>query len=211
MAQELSYEQIEDFMSGPKAPSTVRFYDYPRLDSRKSHQAGRRVYVDTLYIEIRVKGVRDFVAHPASQEEIRKHPREYQEYLDKKDKHSAMPIGNLPTMVPMHEKELLAMGIANIEDLVGRADTLPADYHPYVRMARAIMDSMEESDAPVPSGPEHGGVQEGQGSASFGSEIEGHGTGPEEEIFPREEEIFPQSQVVNGDFELTFVGTVPLR
>jgi len=102
----------------------VRFFVKPKLLGLRSKQAGRPVYEDREYVEIKVKGQDKQVAvHPVKEEHKQRFPIAYMQFQSKKPAPViGTPVEMLPNLGPSLAMHLKSINIRTIEDLSNISD-----------------------------------------------------------------------------------------
>lgn len=125
----------------------VRFFVKPKLMGFKSTEAGREIYEDREYIEIRIKGQdKQVVIEEVTAKHKQKYPIAYTMFLHQKPQVVVgTPIEQLPGVGPSLAHNLKGMNLRTIEDLAGISDenTLQAigmGARDLVKRAKAFLD-----------------------------------------------------------------------
>jgi len=123
------------FMPGRKeddAGLIVRFHLQPRLLVAKSNAAGRKIYADAEYCEIRIKGQpKQVVDELVTPEHIAKFPVAYAYFKAQKEMPVVgTPIEQLPGISPSVVEKLKAMRIRSCEDGAAMSDAAKQEFGP---------------------------------------------------------------------------------
>lgn len=130
----------------------VRFYPKPRPDKAKTAEAGRPIFRDTDYIEIRTPGSRDAVSRPATQRDIERFPEHYERYRKRiAEPLEGTPLSEWPSMTRSMAEELSFINIRTVEALASVADTHMAKFRGLSTLKRKAQDwlALAEDDAPL--------------------------------------------------------------
>jgi len=127
----------------------ARFYVKPYELKKKSKEAGRPIYEDREYVEIRVQGDSKMVIDREVREEDRKRwARQYDAFAEGKDQPlDGTAIEQWPIISESKRKELIGAGIRTVEALAElREDIikkLGMDTRELVKMAKAYLEKAE--------------------------------------------------------------------
>lgn len=130
----------------------VRFYPKPRPDKAKSAEAGRPIFRDTDYIEIRTPGSRDAVSRPATQRDIERFPEHYERYRKRiAEPLEGTPLAEWPSITRSMAEELSFINIRTVEALASVADAHMAKFRGLSTLKRKAQDwlALAEDDAPL--------------------------------------------------------------
>ncbi len=101
----------------------VRFYLKSVQDQAASLEAGRPVFVDKEYVEIRVPGSKDAVAHPAKQRDINRFPRHYEAFKARVEAPiEGTPLVEWPQISRSQAEELSFFNVKTVEQLIAMSD-----------------------------------------------------------------------------------------
>ena len=136
----------------------VKFFTDATLDTAASAEAGRPIYKDVEWIDIRIPGNRDnVVCRPARKLDKQRFPRHYaafqQRTAGKEEKLVGTPLSAWPYegMTPARVKELDFHNIRTVEQLAGTADGTGAKLPGFQAMKQAAVAYLElaKQQAPV--------------------------------------------------------------
>lgn len=118
----------DDFTAGSQQKMDeqllVRFMIQPRQDKTQSIEAGRPVFRDCEFIEIRVPGSRDAIARPARPSDIERFPRHYEAFKKRAEMpQEGTPLAEWPIITRSLAEELSFLNIKTVEALASVADT----------------------------------------------------------------------------------------
>jgi len=100
-------------------PNHVTFYMHPVLLGKVSQEEGREIYEDRIYVEIQVPGQKNQIVKREVQDKDKaEYSKEWGAFDGGTDAVVGSPIDHLPGMTPSKAKELQALGIYTIEQLV---------------------------------------------------------------------------------------------
>ena len=113
---------VQSYLRGNREDDSaliVRFFVKPKLMGLKSKTAGRPIYEDREYVEIKVKGQDKQVAvHPVKEEHKQRFPIAYTQFQSKKPAPVVgTPVEMLPNLGPSLAMHLKSINIRTIEDL----------------------------------------------------------------------------------------------
>ena len=122
----IQFEDDHNLFAGGNAGDEklfVKFEDKPVQDKQASEDAGRPIFKEVPHISIRAAGAQNFVCRRASQEDIRRFPRHYAAFTQKRE----IPVeGTLlaewPLMSRTMAKELEALDVRTVEQLLNMSD-----------------------------------------------------------------------------------------
>ena len=102
----------------------VRFIIKPRQDHAASKEAGRPVYKDTEYVEIRTPGSRDAICRPAGAGDIARFPKHYEAFKARvsQDVVSGTPLTEWPVISRSQAEELAFFNVKTVEQLIAMSD-----------------------------------------------------------------------------------------
>lgn len=102
----------------------VRFFLKPREDAVASKEAGRPVYKDTEFVEIRTPGSRDAVCRPARAGDIARFQRHYDAFKSRTDTEllEGTLLAEWPLITRSHAEELSFFNVKTVEQLVAMSD-----------------------------------------------------------------------------------------
>jgi hypothetical protein len=108
----------------------VKFFERPRPDRLASLEAGRPMFKDVEFIEIRTPGNRDAICRPARQRDIERFPKHYQAYKDRvsTDHLEGTPLSEWPLMARSRVEELAFHNVKTVEQLAGMPDSNVAQF-----------------------------------------------------------------------------------
>jgi hypothetical protein len=108
----------------------VRFFVKPMQDQAASQKAGRPVYADREYIEIRTPGSRDAICRPASAGDIARFQRHYDAYKARNDTEmvEGTPLAEWPLISRSQAEELSFFNVKTVEQLVAMSDQNAAQF-----------------------------------------------------------------------------------
>jgi hypothetical protein len=119
MYQDQQVESPED------AKLLVRFFWKEQKNNQASLEAGRPIYDETEFVEIRVAGKRDPQAvRPARKADIKRFPRHYQAFKNRTaEPESGTPLREWPIITRSQAEELAYLGVKTVEQLCDVSDT----------------------------------------------------------------------------------------
>lgn len=105
----------------------VRFFLRPKKDEAASLQAGRDIWKDVEYIDIRTPGSKDAVCRPARQRDIQRFPRHYQAFKTRIEgsgevEMEGTPLVEWPLVTRSRCEELAFFNVRTVEDLANMSD-----------------------------------------------------------------------------------------
>ena len=101
----------------------VKFFVKPRQDPRQTAEAGRPVFVDTEYVEIRIPGSRDAICRPASPRDIARFDRHYAAFKSRTEApETGTPLVEWPLITRSQAEELSFHNVKTVEQLVSMSD-----------------------------------------------------------------------------------------
>lgn len=102
----------------------VRFLIKPRQDQAASREAGRPIFRDTEYVEIRTPGKRDPVCRPASAADKARFPKHYQMFKERTDGlvSEGTPLSEWPHISRSMVEELAFFNVKTVEHLLAMSD-----------------------------------------------------------------------------------------
>ena len=102
----------------------VKFFLHPQQDPTASAEAGRAIFKDVEFIDIKVPGQRGGVVRPARKNDIERFPRHYAAFKQRMEMPvSGTPLAEWPLLSRSVVEELAFINIKTIEDLAGMSDT----------------------------------------------------------------------------------------
>lgn len=104
----------------------VKFYHKPRPDDAKSKEAGRPIFKEVVYIDIRQPGSRTSgVARPVRQTDIDRFPEHYKRFLARQDQevHEGTPLAEWPGVTRAQVEEMKFFNVFTVEQLANMSDT----------------------------------------------------------------------------------------
>lgn len=104
----------------------VRFFIKPVQDKSASLEAGRPIFKETVYIDIRIPGERDSAAvRPASNHDIKRFPRHYAAFKVRNDdpQEIGTPLAEWPVISRSQAEELSFFNVKTVEQLAGMPDS----------------------------------------------------------------------------------------
>jgi hypothetical protein len=124
-----------NFLPGRKEDDSgliVRFHLQPRLLVAKSNAAGRKIYADAEYCEIRIKGQpKQVVDELVTPDHIAKFPVAYAYFKAQKEMPLVgTPIEQLPGITPSVVERLKVMRLRSCEDVASASDAAGQEYGP---------------------------------------------------------------------------------
>ena len=129
---ELTEKQLEELVVGKPSRNNATFFEHARLDVPASKQAGRRVYVNTVYIREQPIGVKDSVSRRATEADKKKFAEEWDFFQRNRQGAKRSPkIDIIPNLKLEHMQELIDIGLPTIE-MLASAEMVP----PHLEYAR---------------------------------------------------------------------------
>ncbi len=113
----LTQEQLEELVVGKAPDPHVTFYEQAVLDVEASKAAGRRIWKTEVFIKRTFPGVSDWTPQRAREDDIRKHPAEYQYFLDNRQGIKEPGVEILPGLSVVNLQELRDLGLYTIRAL----------------------------------------------------------------------------------------------
>ena len=105
----------------------VRFFNHAKQDSDKTAEAGRPIFVEVPYVEIRQPGNKDsIILRPASQMDIQRFPQHYQAFKNRTTEDESIEgslLEHWPAVSRSQVEELRYMNVRTVEQLAGMTDT----------------------------------------------------------------------------------------
>ena len=103
----------------------VQFYKHAELDSFQSKQAGRKIFVEKVYIRILIPANRlNIVEREATDEHKQRFSRQWQAFLKGAEQLiSGTPLSEIPGLTKSQELELRALKVETAEQLASIADS----------------------------------------------------------------------------------------
>jgi hypothetical protein len=130
----------------------VKFEMRPWKDKQRSIEAGRPIFVDREYIDIRTPGTRDSVCRPARERDKQRFAAHYQAFRNR----VAMPTEGTPLAEWPHVQrstveELAFLNIKTVEDLAHVADGAGVNFKGLLNLKRQAAEWLEmaKDDAPL--------------------------------------------------------------
>jgi hypothetical protein len=117
MAQELSYEELEEMVVGKKINPNAYFFEQAVINLEESKRQGRRVYDTKIYIKLSQAGMSDSMSYEAQAADFRQYKTEYQYFLANRQGTQAPDISIIPNLQIAHLQELRDYGILTIPKL----------------------------------------------------------------------------------------------
>lgn len=134
------------------ASTYAEFYMHPFLLVPESRAAGRKVYEDRVYIEIKIKGdANTSFSRPKREQDEKDFAAEWKEYTTGEMEIEGTPLRSLPNISPAKEKNLSAAGIRSIEELATLNDAVVIGVQGMVtlrKQAQAYLAALEEEPEP---------------------------------------------------------------
>jgi hypothetical protein len=120
----------EDFMSSNQSRMDegllVKFFLKPKQDKAASAEAGRPIFKEVEYIDIKIPGSREGVCRPARQRDIQRFPRHYQAFKTRVEGEEDVIEGTLLAEWPLATRamveELAFFNVRTVEQLVSMSD-----------------------------------------------------------------------------------------
>ena len=105
----------------------VKFFLKPKLDQAATAQAGREIWKDVEYIDIKTPGSRDSVCRPARKRDIDRFPRHYKAFKERIEGSGELPVEGTPLIEwpPVSRsrcEELAFFNVRTVEDLANMSD-----------------------------------------------------------------------------------------
>ena len=104
----------------------VKFYYKPRPDAAASAEAGRPIYKDVCYVDIRSPGNRtDWVARPARDTDKQRFPEHYRKFLAREEQEvvEGTPLAEWPGVTRGQVEEMKFFNISTVEQLANVSDS----------------------------------------------------------------------------------------
>ena len=104
----------------------VKFEYRPKEDRTQTKLQGRPIFVDTLYIDIRTPGSKDYVCRPAKDRDIKRFPRHYKAFMERVEGAEETVEGTLlaewPLVTRAQVEELSFFNVKTVEQLAAMSD-----------------------------------------------------------------------------------------
>lgn len=103
----------------------VKFFVKPVMDEEASKEAGRPIYRDVEYVDIRAPGSRDNVCRPASPHDKERFDRHYAAFKNRTqgdDRLDGTPLAEWPLINRSRVEELAFFNVKTVEQLVAMSD-----------------------------------------------------------------------------------------
>lgn len=104
----------------------VKFEYRPKEDRTQTKIQGRPIFIDTLYVDIRTPGSKDYVCRPAKERDIKRFPRHYKAFVDrvegKEDQIEGTLLTEWPLITRARVEELSFFNVKTVEQLAGMTD-----------------------------------------------------------------------------------------
>ena len=152
MAETHSQSQLERMVVGTPPNPNVMFQEKAMLDVTASNEAGKRIYVPTVYLTKKYPGVTDSVATKATREDIAEYQEEYQYFLNNRQGEQVPPINIIPGLDIAHMQELIDSGLGTIPKL---AEAQVPEHLEYARKAAIMMNKALQEISHAPQEESH--------------------------------------------------------
>ncbi len=107
----------------------VKFYVKSVRNSSKSAEAGRAIYEDKDYIDIRIPGSRDGVSRPATARDRERFPRHYSAFKQRTNlPEEGTPLAEWPLMTRSQAEELAFFNVKTVEQLADINDNIASSF-----------------------------------------------------------------------------------
>jgi hypothetical protein len=130
MLDELEYDYNAHIDTSADKNLAVRFYMHPLQNKEKSAEAKRPIFEDTEFVEIRVRGDRNFnVQRPAHDGDRERFRAAYRAFKDGDEQaQQGTPLAEWPSMTRSMVEELKFLGFFTVEQLANASDSVCAKY-----------------------------------------------------------------------------------
>ena len=109
----------------------VKFYNKPIQDKGKSDEAGRPIFVEKVYIDIRQPGNRTSgVARPIRDTDKQRFPEHYRKFVARQDQdtHEGTPLSEWPGLTRGQVEEMKFFNVFTVEQLASVADSNASNF-----------------------------------------------------------------------------------
>ena len=145
---------INDYNSRYAADRSVyaRFYTKPEKDDAASAEAGRPIFRDREYVEIRAAGnANNVIQRKASAEDKRRFARQYELYKQgDADQIVGTPLAEVPWLTRSQVEELAYLRIRSLEALAGLSDEICSKYAGMYDLKRKAVAAVEAAEKAAP-------------------------------------------------------------
>jgi len=113
-------EKIEVAVYGERKGHSVAFHDYAVHDAEATERlgTGRLKFRNAVYVAVRVKGETDFASRPADENDKRRFPVAWADYLRRKEGPVSHRLELLPQITAAELRELAGLKVRTIEQLI---------------------------------------------------------------------------------------------
>lgn len=128
--------KLDELVNGKNPEFLVAIYEGADVDPELSAQAGRTRYRNTALIAVRVKGEKDFISTPLTDEHRRRFPRATSWWEQNKSAAAVVSVRLLPGITPADIAELDDLKLMDVDALAG-AD-VPENLQPWQNLAKRL-------------------------------------------------------------------------
>lgn len=115
---------------------------HARKDEDASAREGRPVYVDSVYVAVKIPDERDYISRPATDEDKEKFPEAWQAFERTQGK-TGTHLRTLPGITPARFHEFIEMGIRTVEQLAAYEGTLSTEQAELRGIAKRILSAIK--------------------------------------------------------------------
>ena len=143
----------DDFTTGSEsemdAQLAVRFFYKEKQDNAKSLEAGRPIFTEIEFVEIRVAGKRDPQAcRPATFADKKRFPRHYTAFKDRiAMPEEGTPLAEWPQIARSQVEELSFLGVKTVEQLINISDTHISNFMGGHSLKRKAAEWLEKANS----------------------------------------------------------------